>query len=137
MRTSQALVALFSRQTGVPASRLALVRLLAIANPDGLGVMRMSRELGIDGAAVTRSVRQLGEDGLVAVRPHPSDARRKLVGLTADGLRMAQQLHERGHRLEGALGADVSRADVATAVRVLGRLRAALEGALRDEGRLP
>ncbi len=132
MRTSQALVTLFSRQTGMPASRLALLRLLAIAHPDGLGVVRMAREVGIDAAAVTRSVRQLEEDGLVGIRPHPRDARRKLVGLTADGLQIARRLHVRGHQLEESLGADVSREDVATAVRVLGRLRAAVE-AVRDD----
>ncbi len=131
MRTSQALLAVFSREVGMPASRLALLRLLAIAHPQGLGVMRMAREMGINAAAVTRSIRQLENARLVAVRPHPADARRKIVCLTADGLHTFERLHERGHRLEASLGADVSQADVETAMRVLARLRTAIE-ALRE-----
>ena len=132
MRTSQALLAVFSREVGMPASRLAPLRLLAIAHPGGLGVMRMAREMGINAAAVTRTVRHLDDAGLVVVRPHPNDARRKMVSLTAKGVRTAERLHGRGHQLEESLGAGVPREELATTLRVLTRVRTAIE-ALRDE----
>ncbi len=127
MRTSQALLAVFSRQVGMPASRLALLRLLAIAGEDGLGVMRMAREMGVNPAAITRSIKDLERAGLVAVTPDATDARRKAARLTAAGVRTFQRLHDRGHQFESALAGDVSAQDVATTVRVLARLRGRIE----------
>ncbi len=127
MRTSQALGSVLADEAGIPMSRLAVLRLLAIAHPDGLGVMRMSRELGVNAAAVTRSVQQLEAQDLVGVRPHPADARRKVVWLTASGLATFQRLHERGLELERAMGSGIADEDLAAAMRVLGRLRAAVE----------
>ncbi len=127
MRTSQALLAVFSRQVGMPASRLALLRLLAIAHPAGLGVTRMAREMGINAAAVTRAVKDLERERLVAIRADPSDARRRIARLTPAGLRAFHTLHERGHDLEKAVAIEVPEQDVETATRVLTRLRAAIE----------
>ncbi len=131
MRTSQAMVAVFAQEVGMPASRLALLRLLAIIHPSPAGVVALARELGVDGAAVTRSIKQLEADRLVTVRADPADGRRKRVTLTANGLRTFERLHDRGHQLEESLAGDVSQADVATAVRVLGRLRGAIESVRR------
>ena len=55
------------------------------------------------------------------------DGRRSYVNLTADGLRIFQQLHERAHAFEQALSTAVSAEDMAAAVRVLVHVRAALE----------
>lgn len=136
MRTSQAVLAVFSREVGIPASRLALLRLLAIAHPGAVGVVDLAEGLGVDAAAVTRSVQRLAADRLVVVRADPSDGRRKRVSLTSTGLRAFQRLHERGHQLEALLAGEVSAVDVESAVRVLGRLRAAVES-LRTKGVKP
>ncbi len=127
MRTSQALLAVFSREVGMPASRLALLRLLAIAGPPGRGVMRMARDLGVNPAAVTRAVQDLRASGLVAVSADPADARRKTARLTEAGLGAFQRVHDRGHQFEHALAGDVSAQDIATTMRVLARLRARIE----------
>ncbi len=127
MRTSQVLLAVFSRQVGMPASRLALLRLLAIAGEQGLGVMRIAREMGVNAAAITRAVKDLERAGLVIVKPDATDARRKTARLTGAGLRTFERLHDRGHEFESALAGDVSEQDVATTVRVLARLRARIE----------
>ncbi len=127
MRTSQALVSVFSRQVGMPVSRLALLRLVAVAQPAGIGVMELARELGINAAAVTRQVKELEAQRLVAKKADPRDARRSSVLPTAKGMRAFLELHERGHELERSLRGGVSDEEITVAVRVLGRLRAAIE----------
>jgi hypothetical protein len=57
MRTRQAALNVFSHQVGMPAARLALMRLLAICHPEAVGIMWIARQLGIDAAAVTRQVK--------------------------------------------------------------------------------
>lgn len=136
MRTSQAVLAVFSREVGIPASRLALLRVLAIVHPAAVGVVDLAEELGVDAAAVTRSVQRLAADRLVAVRADPIDGRRKRVSLTSTGLRAFRRLHERGHHLEALLAGEVSPVDIQRAVRVLGRLRAAIES-VRTRGVKP
>ncbi len=133
MRTSQAVFAVFSREVGIPASRLALLRLLAVVHPGGAGVVQLAQEMGVDAAFVTRSVQRLAADRLVSVRADPSDGRRKQVSLTAAGIRAFERLHERGHRLEAQVAGEVSAADIENAIRVLGRLRAAIES-MRTKG---
>ncbi len=136
MRTSQAVLAVFSREVGMPASRLALLRLLAIAHPRPAGVVQLAEAAGVDPAAVTRSLKELEARRLVSVRPDPSDGRRKRVGLTRGGLRAFGRLHDRGHEFEALLGRDVPAADIETAVVVLGRLRAAIEHVRAKGGQL-
>ena len=43
MRTHQALLNVFSREVGMPAARLSLMRLLAIGYHEKLGVMQIAR----------------------------------------------------------------------------------------------
>ena len=59
MRTHQALLNVFSREVGMPAARLSLMRILAIGHHEKLGIMQISRRLGIDAAAVTRQVQAM------------------------------------------------------------------------------
>jgi DNA-binding MarR family transcriptional regulator len=127
MRTHQALLNVFSREVGMPAARLSLMRLLAISNHEKLGVMQIARQLGIDAAAVTRQVKGMGADGLIERFADPRDARRSFVRLTPEGLRLFQQLHERAHEFEKSLTTVVRREEIATTVRVLSQLRGALE----------
>ncbi|ABK19095.1 MarR family winged helix-turn-helix transcriptional regulator [Syntrophobacter fumaroxidans] len=127
MRTHQAVLNVFSRRVGMPAARLALMRLLGTCRSEAVGVMWIARQLGIDAAAVTRQVQAMEREGLVERCKDARDGRRSHVKLTDDGLRAFLQVHERAHAFERALGADVSAEDMAAAARVLVRLRAALE----------
>jgi DNA-binding MarR family transcriptional regulator len=126
MRTQQAVLNVFSRQVGMPAARLALMRLLASCHPEAVGIMWIARQLGINAAAVTRQVKAMENERLVERCADARDARRSHVKLTADGLRIFQQLHERAHAFERALSTAVNAEDMAAAVRVLGHVRAAL-----------
>ena len=127
MRTHQAALNVFSRQVGMPAARLALMRLLAIRHPESVGIMEIARQLGINAAAVTRQVKTMESERLVERCADARDGRRSYVNLTVDGLRIFQQLHERGHAFEQALTNAVSAEDMAATVRVLVHVRAALE----------
>lgn len=127
MRTQQAVLNVFSREVGMPAARLALMRLLAIGHPEAVGIMEIARRLGINAAAVTRQVKAMETEQLVERFADVRDGRRSHVKLTADGLRIFQQLHERAHAFEGALSAIVCPEEIAAAVRVLVHVRTALE----------
>lgn len=127
MRTQQAVLNMFSRQVGMPAARLALMRLLAICHPQAVGIMEIARQLGVNAAAVTRQVKAMESERLVERCADAKDGRRSYVNLTAEGIRIFQQLHERAHAFEQALGTAVSPEDMAAAVRVLVHVRAALE----------
>jgi len=127
MRTQQAVLNVFSRQVGMPVSRLALMRVLAISQAEDVGIMWIARQLGINAAAVTRQVKDMESEGLVERCADARDGRRSYVKLTADGLKIFQQLHERAHAFERALGTAVSSEDIAVTVRVLAQVRAALE----------
>jgi DNA-binding MarR family transcriptional regulator len=127
MRTHQEVLNVFSRQVGMPAARLALMRFLAIRHPEAVGIMEIARQLGINAAAVTRQVKTVESERLVERCADARDGRRSYVNLTADGLRIFEQVHERAHAFEQALGTAVSAEDMAAALRVLVRVRAALE----------
>jgi len=126
VRTHQVLMAGFSREVGMPASRVALMRLLAIAQKD-VGVMDLARHLAIDPAAVTRQLKEMERDGLVARRAAPNDGRRSYVTLTQEGLKAFKGIHDRSHELERGLSLILKAADVEVAVKVLSRLREFLE----------
>ncbi len=127
MRTQQAMLNVFSRQVGMPAARLKLMRVLAISRAEEVGVMSIARQLGINAAAVTRQVKAMEDEGLVERCADARDGRRSYVKLTADGLKIFLQLHERAHAFERTLSDSVSPEDIAVTVRVLEHVRAALE----------
>ena len=127
MRTHQAALNVFSRQVGMPAARLALMRFLAIRYPESVGIMEIARQQGINAAAVTRQVKVMESERLVERSADARDGRRSYVKLTANGLRIFEQLHERAHAFEQALSTAVSAEDMAATVRVLVHVRAALE----------
>src|SRR5512137_2005549 len=76
VRAHQVLMAGFSREVGMPASRFALMRVLA----DGdAGVTDLARRLGVNAAAVTRQLQEMEAEGLVRRRADPGDGRRSYV----------------------------------------------------------
>jgi DNA-binding MarR family transcriptional regulator len=127
MRTYQALLNVFSRQVGMSASQLTLLRLLALNYPAEMGILEIARRLGVNAAAVSRQVKEIAAQNLVARRPEPQDGRRLLVKLTPEGLQTFHQIHERAHDFEKSLEANLSSAEIATAAKVLMQLRAGLE----------
>jgi len=130
MRTQQALLNVFSRQVGMPASRMALMRLLVSRHPQPAGIMWIARQLGINAAAVTRQVKAMEDERLVERNMDDRDGRRINVRLTSEGIEVFKQLHDRAHAFEQALSTELRAEDIAATVRVLVHLRAALEALL-------
>jgi len=126
--THQALLNVFSHRVGMTSARLALLRILAVCGSERLGVMEIARRLGINAAAVTRQVKEMEEDSLVERLADEKDGRRSYVQLTERGRKAFELLHERAHELERAVCGPVDSEDVATTVRVLERVRAAIQG---------
>lgn len=121
----------FSRKTGMPAARFALMRLLALAE-DEIGVMDIARQLGVNAAAVTRQLKELESMGLTRRRPDPKDGRRSYVTLSSQGKRMFEEIHKRTHELEQALSSVLGVEDMRNAAVVLAKLRTFIEGEGRD-----
>jgi DNA-binding MarR family transcriptional regulator len=127
VRTNQVLMTGFSRVVGMNASRFALMRLLALAAPEGAGVLKLSRQLGINAAAVTRLVKTMEAERLVVRHADTEDGRRTYIRLSAKGMKTFETLHAHGHELERSLSTLISAGDMAVAVKVLMSLRAFLE----------
>jgi len=127
MRLHHVLLSVFSRQVGMPASRLALMRFLATRHSEDIGIMEIARCLGVNPAAVTRQVKEMESEGLVDRVADARDGRRSHVKLSEEGLRVFERIHERAHEFERELGSHISSEDMATAVRVLSQLRGDLE----------
>ena len=125
-RTYQVLMAGFLRATGMPASRFALMRLLALAESDP-GVMDLSRQLGVNAAAVTRQVKELESEGLARRRADAKDGRRSYVSLSPKGRRLFEEIHERTHELERSLSSVLGAEEMRGAAEVLTKLRAFIE----------
>jgi DNA-binding MarR family transcriptional regulator len=127
MHVNKALLGAFSRGTGIPMSQLVLMRILAGAGNDGIGVLDISRIIGINGAAVTRQVKQMEERGLVLRRKDKYDRRKSYIKLSAKGLKLFMEVHQRVHELEDFLGASLEEEEIETTKRVLAHLRNILE----------
>ncbi|MBI5545456.1 MAG: MarR family transcriptional regulator [Deltaproteobacteria bacterium] len=128
VRTHQVLMAGFAREVGMPSSRFALMRLLAVSEQSELGVTELAKRLGVNAAAVTRQVKELEEERLVLRRSDLRDGRRSYVKLSAKGRRLFAQIHERSHQLERSLSAVIDAGDMETAARVLMTVRELIEG---------
>jgi DNA-binding MarR family transcriptional regulator len=125
-RTYQVLMAGFSRKTGMPASRFALMRLLALFDGD-LGVMDIARQLGVNAAAVTRQVHELEREGLARRRADARDGRRNYVRLSPKGRKLFAEIHERTHELEESLSSIIGVEEMRDAAIVLTKLRTFVE----------
>ena len=126
-RTYQVLTSGFARATGMPASRFALMRLLAVSEAD-VGVSDLARRLGINPAAVTRQVQELEHEGLIRRRADRKDGRRSHVMLSQKGRRLFEEIHARTHELERSLSSVLGAEEMRNAAMVLAKLRTFVEG---------
>jgi DNA-binding MarR family transcriptional regulator len=127
MRAHQTVLAAFSPQVGMPASRLALIRLLALSGPAGMTISQIARQLGVNLAAVTRHVQYLESKDLVLRRGDPADRRRSCVRLSAKGIGVFNSAHQRSHELESSLARSVGLERMRMAAQVLAQVRQSLE----------
>jgi DNA-binding MarR family transcriptional regulator len=127
VRTHQVLMAGFSRRTGMPSARFAVMRLLANANRD-VGTMDLARQLGVNAAAVTRQIQEMASEGLVMRRPDLRDKRRHCLKLSPKGLALFGRIHDRTHALEDQLSTVITAKEAAATCQTLAKLRAFVEG---------
>lgn len=82
-------------------------RLLFELRSGGSSVRDLRERMDLDSGYLSRLLRQLESEGLIAVTPDPSDARRRIVTLTTQGVAAQQDLDDRSdaiaHRLVDAL----------------------------------
>ncbi len=126
-RTYQVLTSGFARKTGMPSSRFALMRLLAISD-GGVGITELARQLGINSAAVTRQIQELERERLISRRADTRDGRRSYVRLSSKGTKLFQEIHKRSHELERSLSSVLGAEEMRGAAMILTKLRSFLEG---------
>ena len=116
----------FSRNTGMPASRFTLMRLLALSEGN-VGVTDLARQLEINAAAVTRQVQELERERLVIRRADKKDGRRSYIRLSAKGKKLFEDIHERTHDFERLLASVLGAEEMQNAAMVLAKLRDFIE----------
>jgi DNA-binding MarR family transcriptional regulator len=77
------------RPLGLTFSRYEVLMLLVFSRRGSLPLGKIGERLQVHPASVTNSVDRLEDDGLVRRRPHPTDGRTILAGITAAGRRVA------------------------------------------------
>lgn len=113
-------------QTEFTGAQFEILRQLAVA--DGRSTVSvLARELAVDQAAVTRLVARLTALGVVERESDARDGRRRPVLLTDEGRRRMAALHTALHEYETALTTALDPQDIATAMRVLRQMRAAVD----------
>lgn len=104
---------------------LGEARLLWEVGDAGSEVRELRRRLALDPGYLSRMLRSLGRAGLVEVVPDPSDARARLVRLTAHGRRERAELDRRSDRFAAGVLEPLAVADreqLTDAMRVVERL---------------
>lgn len=125
-RAYQALLSGFASETGMPAARFALMRVL-IMSDDGVGITDLARQLEVNPAAVTRQVKELESERLVKRQTDPKDGRRFYITLSPKGRKLFEGIHERSHQLERSLASELGAEEMVRAAKVLEKLRTFLD----------
>jgi DNA-binding MarR family transcriptional regulator len=126
LRTYQVLMSGFARETGMPASRFGLMRLLAVLEKRA-GTTDLARHLGINPAAVTRQIQDMEREGLIRRHGDTRDGRRSYVSLSPKGMRVFEAIHARTHELERSLASALGAEAMRSAATVLAKLRTVVE----------
>jgi DNA-binding MarR family transcriptional regulator len=101
---------------------------------DGRSLARIARAVQVERPAMTNTIQKLEARGLVRVGADPRDGRGKLVFLTEAGRAARTQAVAAATAAIAPVAADIDTADIAAALPLLRRLRAALDAARdRDE----
>ena len=126
VRTHNDMMRAFARETGRPSAQFALMSVLARAER-GLGVIEIAAALDVNAAAVTRLVNAMEKERLIRRRADPRDGRRHYVSLTEKGLSQFALAHQRTHRLERLLEAELGAEAMRAAATLLAKLHAFIE----------
>lgn len=116
-------------ETGSSARR-AVLRALDHGGPQP--VPELARDRSVSRQHTQTVVNGLLEDGLVERIPNPAHRRSYLVRLTASGEREVEEMARREAALLRELADDVPESDLEATLRVLARLRSALDERVRE-----
>lgn len=104
---------------------------------DGRSPARIARAVQVERPAMTNTIQKLEARGLVRVGPHPSDGRGKLVFLTEAGRAARAAAVSAATAAIAPLAEGLPDAEIAAALPLLRRLRAALDAARDAEEPTP
>ncbi|MGM4980756.1 MULTISPECIES: MarR family winged helix-turn-helix transcriptional regulator [Rhizobium] len=85
----------------------------------GIRQVVLATYVGIEGPSLVRLLDQLESMGLVIRKDDPTDRRAKGLWLTAEGEALASRMEDALDELRGRILANVDRADIEAAIRVL------------------
>ncbi|MDQ0994303.1 MarR family winged helix-turn-helix transcriptional regulator [Streptomyces sp. V3I7] len=105
---------------GVSAGVRAVLNLLRVHGP--LTVPQMARDQAISRQFVQRMVNEAAGHGWVESVPNPAHQRSSLIRLTEGGRTTITRVLGREHQLMRQVGGDLTAAEVAACVRVLGAM---------------
>lgn len=87
----------------------------------------ISDELGVTRRNVTALVDALEEEGLVRRKPHPTDRRATVIELTGKGSETVDRIYDEHRANVAELFEELSEEDQTNLIRIVGRLREALD----------
>ena len=93
----------------------------------------LAKDLRIEGPTLTRQLHRMERDGLIVRTRIPRDPRRIRVELTEAGHELYARVRSKADAFGMAATAGLSARDQATLRRLLGRMRANVEGEVADE----
>ena len=105
---------------GLTSMQVFTIGLLEPGNPQPMN--SLSGVLGCDASNVTGIVDRLEERKLIRRQDNPEDRRQKMIVLSADGVKMRQQIIDRLIKDEGSIFATLSPADKKELSRILAQL---------------
>jgi DNA-binding MarR family transcriptional regulator len=95
----------------------------------GLTMGELSSRLMVSGGNVTGLVDSLQREGLVERTPHPDDRRRQIIRLTPKGRVAFDAMTPVHEQWIDAMTAELSRAEMAELIRLLGKLKSSIQNA--------
>jgi len=113
---------------GLRASHFVVLNHLARLG-DGRSLVRIARAVQVERPAMTNTIQKLEARGLVRVGADPRDGRGKLVFLTEAGRAARAQAVAAATAAVAPIAAGIDAAELAAALPLLRRLRAALDAA--------
>jgi DNA-binding MarR family transcriptional regulator len=118
---------------GITRSQWWVLANLSRHNGGGMMQAELARILGVGKVTVGGLVDRLEDAGYVRRRPDASDRRAKRVFITHAGYRLIEEMASEGEDLNTLIAAGISSEDIATAEKVLGRMKSNLRKLVTDE----
>lgn len=117
-----------------PSQYLILIAIAHSTQAEPIGISQLATQLHLSGAFVTNEVNKLVSDGLVEKTTHPSDGRRVQLSVTVEGVSQLTKLAVFQRPMNDALFGMLTSEEFRVLARLLARLAANGDYALRLAG---